>query len=295
MLKNVLQLVIVICSFIEFVRLENYLPILLWHSAGAPCIGTEINTYINFIKLKLGNDVYIRSACLDNNPSIDNFKSLTIHPFDQIKYIHNVILHDKKFANGYNAIGLSQGGLFMRALAQMYPNPPMRNLITLGTPHQGVHHYPRCQQTLGSICNHIRSSINHIAYLPWIQKSVVPLTYWHDTNHQRYRRKSSFLAVINNERYYNENYVSNLLKLNRIVLVKYRKDISIVPSESSWFGYYNSNRVEYPMEETEIYKKNSLGLRYLKDSGKMVFLMGPVDHLNFDPAWFELNIIPYLI
>lgn len=170
----------------------------------------------------------------------------------------------------------------------------MRNLISLGGPQQGVHQYPRCQENLGSLCGTFQYVINSFSYLSFFQKLVAPTTYWHDTNEEAYRRGSSFLAVINNENHYNANYVVNLHSLNRLILVKYERDLAIVPNESAWFGFYNNNKREYPMEETEIYKRDKLGLAALSGSGKLIRLLSPGDHLELYEDWFELEILPFL-
>lgn len=124
---------------------------------------------------------------------------------------------------------------------------------------------------------------------------VTPLTYWHDPNEEKYRRRSSFLANINNERDYNANYVINLNNLNRLVLVKYAEDEAIVPNSSPWFGYYDERGREFPLEETRLFQENRLGLQDLKEEGKLVFLLSPGGHIELVPAWFAQNILPYLV
>jgi palmitoyl-protein thioesterase len=47
-----------------------------------------------------------------------------------------MIANDPALQNGFNAIGFSQGGQFLRAVAQRCPTPRMRNLITVGSQHQ---------------------------------------------------------------------------------------------------------------------------------------------------------------
>lgn len=170
----------------------------------------------------------------------------------------------------------------------------MKNLISLGGPQLGVHHFPRCGPKLGPLCGLLQTSINTLAYSWPFQNYIAPTTYWHDTDEARYKRGSTFLAVINNENQYNANYVINLNNLKRLVLVKYQSDNAIVPNESTWFGYYDKNGVEFPLEQTEIYQKDRLGLQTLKDNGKLVMLLSPLDHLELDPVWFAQNIIPIL-
>lgn len=184
---------------------------------------------------------------------------------------------------------------FRRGLAQICSFPPMRNLISLGAPQQGVQKYPRCEKQFGFLCNSLQATITSVGYLFPFQQTIAPLTYWHDSDEQRYKRGSTFLALINNENDYNANFVINLNNLRRIVLVKYERDAAIVPSQSAWFGFHNERGIEYPMEETEIYKLDKLGLRSMRENGKIILLTAPNDHLELDRTWFAQNIIPYLM
>lgn len=170
----------------------------------------------------------------------------------------------------------------------------MLNLISIAGPQQGVFRYPRCEKNFGFLCGSIDWAIKNLAYWGWIQKTVTPLTYWHDPNESKYKSKSSFLAIINNEVHYNANYVTNLNNLKRLVLVKYKHDGAIVPKSSSWFGYFNAALGEFPMEQTAVYKNDRLGLKSMVNQGKLIFLEAPRDHLELDANWFIANIIPLL-
>lgn len=100
--------------------------------------------------------------------------------------------------------------------------------------------------------------------------------------------------MINNENHYNADYVKNLQSLRRLVLVKYKDDVSLIPSESSWFGYYNNESKILTMEETELYQNDKLGLRQMNDEGKLIRIESPLEHLQLDESWFRENIIPIL-
>jgi palmitoyl-protein thioesterase len=263
--------------------------------AGESCCGDEIRTYHSFLKQQLDDDdVYIKSVSVESDFSSDKLKSLTSHPFDQINFVCQVLQNEPKFALGYNGVGFSQGALLMRGLAQTCPNPPMHNLISLGGPQNGVNRYPRSYNWPPPFNSLTQFIISNFVFFSLIQKCAAPATYWHDTNEQRYRDKSTFLAVINNEKQFNPDFVSNLQKLNRLVLVKYEDDGAIVPNESTWFGFYDRLGLQFPMEDTEMYKNNKLGLREMKESGKLVLLLSPRDHLEIDEAWFAQNVVPYL-
>lgn len=168
----------------------------------------------------------------------------------------------------------------------------MKNLISLGAPQQGVHRFPKCETRFGFVCAPLQAAINTGIYTPVAQK-LAAATYWHDTNEDRYRSGSSFLAVINNEVQYNPSYVINLNRLKRFILVKYERDASIVPNSSTWFGFYDQNGVEYSVERTAAFER--LGLKSLQANGKLFFLLSPGGHVYLDDTWFARNIIPVLM
>lgn len=157
---------LIIAITFNFALSSEILPILIWHSALEHCCGEEINSYSNIIKSQLGNDIHIKSVRIGDSAEKDRVNSLTRHPFKQIDEVCREIRNDERFINGYNGLGLSQGGLFMRGLVQRCPYPPMKNLITLASPHQGVYSYPQCSRYFGPLCNAIQFTLKHFLYTP---------------------------------------------------------------------------------------------------------------------------------
>ncbi|KAG8244812.1 Palmitoyl-protein thioesterase 1 [Homalodisca vitripennis] len=120
------------------------------------------------------------------------------------------------------------------------------------------------------------------------------MEYWHDPlNEEKYRRKSVFLADINNELAVNESYRQNLLNLKSFVMVQFEEDSMVEPKDSSWFGFYTPGQgVEItPLNQSRIYLEDRLGLRELDKSGRLHFLSVPGDHLQFTEDWFKSAII----
>ncbi len=52
-------------------------------------------------------------------------------------------------------------------------------------------------------------------------------------------------------------------------MIKFLRDPIIYPIESSWFGQISSDGKLIKMEETEIYKQNTFGLRTLDEEGRL--------------------------
>lgn len=170
----------------------------------------------------------------------------------------------------------------------------MKNLISLGGPQQGVSSFPNCEQVFRENCGHVSLAIEVLKNSWFSQKLVAPLTYWHETDENAYRKRNSFLAVINNENEFNANYVLNLNNLRRLILVKYENDSAIIPNESTWFGFYDTHKKEFPMEKTRVFQEDRLGLETLKNSGRLIRLMSAGSHLELNKNWFSQSILPFL-
>ena len=64
-----------------------------------------------------------------------------------------------------------------------------------------------------------------------------------------------------------------------------------------WFGFYKPGQAKelYELEESDLYKNDTLGLQTLDKSGRLYKLSVNGDHLQFTDQWFIDNIItPFL-
>ena len=83
--------------------------------------------------------VYVTSLKVGCTPFEDRVNGILFLPVEkQIEMVCKTIREDENLQNGFNAIGFSQGGLFLRAIAEVCPQG-MKKLITFGSPHQGVY------------------------------------------------------------------------------------------------------------------------------------------------------------
>ncbi|KAI9581794.1 hypothetical protein GQX74_010111 [Glossina fuscipes] len=249
-------------------------PVVLWHGMGAYvkiflkvqtifkshvgdtcCFPFSVGSITNLLKTKL-NNTYVKSLEIGGNIVTDYESGFFIHPNKQVEYVCQELAKDKKLTGGYNAIGFSQGGQFLRAVAQRCPKPAMKVLISLGGQHQGVFGLPKCPSLKLHTCEYIRRLLNYAAYEEWTQQFSVQATYWHDPfQEDKYEAHSTFLADINNEVFSNGLYADNLKKLDKFVM---------------------------------------LGLVGMEKQNKLVFIETEGDHLQFRKEWFLKHIIPFL-
>merc|ERR1711862_273762 len=257
------------------------------------CNPITMGYFIDTIKSE--TNAYVLSLQIGDNAIDDTLNGFFLDTNVQIEMVCKQIADDPELQNGYNAIGLSQGGQFLRAVAQRCPNPPMKNLVTIGSQHQGVFGLPGCPGEINFFCDIVRDLLNYGAYVDFVQDFLVQAQYWHDPLHfDTYVKKSKFIAEINNEKTEkNASYAENFSKLENFVMVKHKQDSMVEPRESSHFEYYAPGQAQeiLPLRESPIYVEDRIGLKALDEAGKLHFMDVEGDHLQFSRQWFIDNII----
>jgi len=268
-------------------------PVVLWHGMGDSCCNPQSMGHIKKTLEEQIPGVYVLSLRIGDNVIQDTENGFFMNVNHQVDMVCDQLAKDPMLQAGYNAIGYSQGAQFLRAVAQRCPSPAMKNLISVGGQHQGVYGLPRCPAD-ARICDAVRRLLNMGAYVDFVQNTLVQAEYWHDPMDEAlYRRKSVFLADINNERVKNETYKTNLMKLENFVLILFLQDGMVVPRESSWFGWYEENqgKIVKPMNSTLLYTEDWIGLKQMDEQGKLHFLSIDADHLHMSEEFFINEII----
>ncbi|XP_053431056.1 palmitoyl-protein thioesterase 1 [Nycticebus coucang] len=272
-------------------------PLVIWHGMGDSCCNPLSMGAIKKIVEEKIPGIYVLSLEIGKTVVEDVENSFFLNVNSQVTTVCQILAKDPKLQHGYNAMGFSQGGQFLRAVAQRCPSPPMINLISVGGQHQGVFGLPRCPGESSHFCDFIRKTLNAGAYSKVVQERLVQAEYWHDPiKEDVYRNHSIFLADINQERGVNESYKKNLMALKKFVMVKFLNDSIVDPVESEWFGFYRSGQAKetIPLQETTLYTQDRLGLKEMDKAGQLVFLAVEGDHLQLSVQWFHDHIIPFL-
>merc|ERR1711942_166582 len=116
-------------------------PVVLWHGMGDSAAGM---TGIESILKDNIEGVYVHRIMIGSNIIVDTESGFFRDTNRQVSEVCEMMANDPELQDGYNAIGFSQGGQFLRAVAQRCPSPPMKNLVTFGAQHQGVFGFPNC-------------------------------------------------------------------------------------------------------------------------------------------------------
>jgi len=276
----------------------TYRPVVLWHGMGDTCCYPFSMGKIKKVIEEQLKGVYVHSIEIGSNIIDDEYNSYFMNVNDQIEYAYRQLVKLPQLSNGFNAMGFSQGGQFLRAYVERYNSPSVYNLVSVGGQHQGVYGLPNCPGYNSLFCEETRKLLDIGAYEPDVQDHLAQAEYWHDPwNHDQYLDKCVFLPDINNEgKTKNSTYKQNFVKLNRLGLVLFTKDSVVQPRESEWFGFYKDgqDKIVLDVQNTTLYQQDLIGLKYLMDNKRVDFIPCDGDHLEFTDAWFIQNLIPFL-
>jgi len=274
-------------------------PVVLWHGMGDDCCNPQsMGAIKGFIEQQYPG-IYVYSMEIGDTPGQDTENGFLMNVNLQLEQAFQKLNADPNLQDGFNAIGFSQGGQFLRGYVERYNVPPVYNLITLGGQHQGVYGFPRCPGQNETLCEITQKLIDLGVYVDFVQDHLVQAEYWQDPlNYDEYLAKSVFLADINNQKTEkNATYKENLVTLNLFVMVKFTEDTMVYPRESEWFEFFAPGQDKFivPLNQSQIYTEDWIGLQELDANNKLVFIPCVGNHLQFTEQWFiEYIVVPYL-
>ncbi|XP_045815236.1 palmitoyl-protein thioesterase 1-like [Trifolium pratense] len=114
----------------------------------------------------------------------------------------------------------------------------------------------------------------------------------------KYLENCRFLPKLNNEKpgQRNSTYKKRFSSLENLVLIMFEQDATLIPKETSWFGYYPDGFFEpiLPSLETKLYTEDWIGLKALDEAGRVHFISIPGYHLEIFEADIKKHVVPYL-
>jgi palmitoyl-protein thioesterase len=213
--------------------------------------------------------------------------------FEQVELFNQQIQSHPELADGFHLIGFSQGTLITRGYIQLYNKPPVINYISLAGPQAGQFGTPYLNIEV------LDNLLSEIDYITPIQNYLAPGQYWKNPKLlDLYVEKSIYLAVINNERNYNQTLYNNFVSINKLILVYSTNDKVIHPPISGWFGFYDSQMNILQFNQTDIYLKDLFGLKKLNIDNKIEFYKTEFEHTDHTnelaSKFINETIIPWL-
>ncbi|KAG0029564.1 hypothetical protein BGZ81_003626 [Podila clonocystis] len=266
---------------------DSFRPIVFYHGMGDSAHSKGMVELMQSIK-DIAPEVFIHSVSLAESESDDQ----------RAGFFGNVNHQDiKELQNGFNAVGFSQGGQFLRAYVQRCNDPPIHNLVTVGAQHGGVTDIPGCVNADAS-CKLMRSIARTGVYSGYVRDHIIQAQYYKDPkNLHTYLERNIFLPDINNEHdIKNATYVKHLTTLNALVMFMFSGDITVKPKETAWFGFQDEDGEVIDLIDQDLYKEDWLGLKKMDHEGRLIFDILDGQHMQFSLEDFtDMITLPFLL
>lgn len=200
--------------------------------------------------------------------------SINVQMEEQLNLLCATIYAISELKYGFHFIGMSQGGLLARGYVERCNDYPVVNLITMVSPHGGV----------------IEATLIYM-YTDYMQEHFSVANYWRNPKELPiYYEKSYYLAIVNNERktVMSSIHKERLSSLDNFVMIWSTNDETVNPRESAKFSLYDKDYNLIPIQETELYKNDDLGLRYLDENGRLHIYQTNCSHVEHrDPVCYD--------
>ncbi|KAJ1913152.1 hypothetical protein IWQ60_009337 [Tieghemiomyces parasiticus] len=271
-------------------------PVVVWHGMGDSAYSKDSMGALQRSLETALPGAYIHLVALGGDQNSDVTASFWGNVNNQVDTVCRDLQRLPQLRTGFHALGFSQGGLFLRAYVERCNTPPVRNLVTLGSPHGGIAAPPDCSDERDTwSCHTVMNQLRRRAYAWYFRDHVVQAQYYKDPQRlDEYYEYNVFLPAINNEiTPTHEVYRDRLRSLNRFVMVRYENDSMIVPPTTAWFASIEKDAT-VPLRETDGYRKDVLGLRTLDEQQRLVFLSFPGEHLQHNATLFDRDVLPHL-
>ncbi|KAH8694978.1 palmitoyl-protein thioesterase precursor, partial [Talaromyces proteolyticus] len=260
------------------------LPLVIWHGLGDSYQADGIKEVTQLAE-EVNPGTYVHVIHLEESDGGDRQATFFGNLTEQVAHVCDQLASEPilSTAPAINALGFSQGGQFLRAYIERCNSPPVRNLVTMGSQHNGIFKFQSCASAGDWVCRGAEALLRYGTWSDFVQSRLVPAQYFRDPQeYDSYLEHSNFLADINNEREEkNTNYRNNLVSLNRFGMFMFEDDTTAIPKESAWFAEVNQTSGEVTtLRERALYKEDWLGLRTLDEQEKLDFKTVPGPHMQ---------------
>jgi len=260
-------------------------------------IARQANAYVHSVELCSS------PSQLSGCPQDDQSNGFFLTMDQQVDQFARVVAADPKLAQGFNAMGMSQGNTVIRGYIHRYNNPPVKNFVSLHGVLMGVASVPQCPLSipvLGLLCEAVDDIIDLGVYTEFVQNRLAQANYFRNPrNLAEYRKYDHFLPYINNEVQGKQNstYAENFKALEKLVLVMASDDTMVHPKESEHFGFFKDGSLSelVDMKDAPWYKEDWFGLRALDAAKKIETYSTPGNHLQFGMAFLEQMVAKYFV
>ena len=262
-------------------------PIAVFHGIVDNCEMKNTSQLVNDLRRDL--DVHVECIEIGNGYMDTIFKNLQA----QVEEACEKIKSNPNFQSKFSILGISQGTLIGRyVIEKCNMQGQVMRYMSFDGPQMGIGSVPKL--TCGAFCDFLVNITSPIFY--GLQDRIAPAAYYrYKYDQEYYRQHNKFLKMLNNE---NEEKDEEIYKrfssLEKVKLIRSKDDSVIVPKESSWFMFYDeSGKNIVPLEESEFYKKDFIGLRKLNEEGKLSFAEFRDEHVIYNVVEYWEEIVEF--
>lgn len=281
-------------------------PVVVWHGLGDSAYSEWLARFKAHLEAAYPG-IFVYILALAPTPLTDQRASVLGNVNEQVRAAHEQLAQLPELRHGFDAIGFSQGGQFLRAYVERYNAPRVRNLVTFGSQHMGIADLPGCSPS-DFLCHKVHELLRSKMYGEYAQSNVVIAQYFRDTSSieqfAKYHAVNSFLHDINNEgAEKNLRYKERLSLLQNFVMVRFDEDKTVVPSASAWFGAFedpdrrslnSTNGTIVPLRNSRLYREDWLGLRVLDERGAIKMHTCHGVHMQLSDECLVQTLGPYI-
>ena len=263
------------------------LPTVVGHGMGDSCF----NFGMKHITKLVGEQTDSYSVCVPTGDTRieDTENGFFLSMDNNVDVFAAKIRADANLKGGFNAVGFSQGNSLIRGYIQKYNDPPVSTFLSVHGTVMGVAGFPQCDPEHGvfsPLCAVVDEILGEGAYTEYVQNDLFQAGYYRDpmrTNSSAYKKRSQ-LAQWNNEgETFNQTFKDNFISVKRYAMIKAMGDTMVFPNEGEWWGEFQPGTFHtvLNMTETDMYKRDTFGLKTVHEAGKIIFNHTDKNHLEF--------------
>ena len=261
-------------------------PIALFHGIVDSCTMKNTSKLVSDLESDLG----VHVECIEiGNGFLD---SVTKPILSQVEEACEKIKSNPYFQDKFNILGISQGTLIGRYIIEKCDmQGQVMKYMSFDGPQMGIASIPKI--TCGTFCEWLCNITSPLAYQ--LRDNVAPCGYYkYRYDQETYRKTNTFLKMLNNEGEKDEEVYKRFSSLEKVKLIRSKEDTVITPKDSSWFEFYDKNGVEIvPLELSDFYIDDYIGLRKLNEEGKVEFTEFAEEHVLYNIDEYSEEIVKF--
>jgi palmitoyl-protein thioesterase len=273
----------------SFSIVTSIYPIAVFHGIVDSCEMTNTSMLVNDLKRDLG----VHVECIEVG---NGYMDSVFMPFTkQAELACESIKSNPNFKGKFSVLGISQGTLIGRYIVtKCQMQGQVMRYMSLDGPQMGIGSIPKL--TCGVICDFLNNITASMVYN--LMDKFGPSGYYKYRYDQKtYKEKNVFLKMLNNENDEKDMEIYNrFTSLEKAKFIKGKYDTVITPRDSSWFEFYDEEgRDIVPLNQSDFYKNDNIGLRKLIEENKVSFVEFNEEHVLYNIVEYYEQIVDFFL